>query len=127
MFALCSEDFQFEHYDSPMKFSALKKLLIDFDIQCIEEMIYIDFSSCSESLETLETNYLGKVRWEDLRFKRLELNSFIRPINTSQWNFFIDSFKHLRNLKSLTLRKPIDLRYLFNYFGHLKNLRLVEK
>ena len=95
----------------PLKFPKLKKLFIDFQSRWAYKMAYIDFTSCSETLESLEFEKFECYTLRDFRgtFEiRHVYNSFakmstLKCLSFLQANGFSSEVRHIGSLKSLRL------------------------
>ena len=112
-FYICRQQLEFEDREAPLEFPKLIKLIIDFEVATMKEMIYIDFKTCRETLESIEfDNFFDYVPKTDEEEYELD--------------FFFDSLKHLQKLKTLTLfRFKHKLKFL-EAIKKLKSLRLEE-
>ena len=109
----CREKLEFEEHETPLRFPKLKKLIIDFYVVNIYEIIYIDFSHCSDSLESMEFDYFGDYIASS-------------PRQEHEWDYFLESMKNLHNLKTLTLMQSHSNLPLLEPCQYFKNLRLKE-
>lgn len=76
-------------------------------------MIFIDFASCSDTLESMVFDYFGDYR-------------IFSPREEREFLCFTDSIKKLHNLKNLTLMQNFQFTPLLESVQSLKNLRLKE-
>ena len=105
------DSFEWRCPQNVIKFSKLKVLSINLDSVPAELLRRFDLSSCSDSLKKLS----------------LLETSASRMSSKSNWNKelimkFLDSFKSLKNLKSLTIDVK-DMSIDMNFISQLKSLR----
>lgn len=109
-------DFNFRHkeiletMENPLIFPKLKKLLIDFNVISAYTLIYIDFTCCANTLESMVLHLFGYgVCHSTSEFK-------------TEFEYFSKSLKHLKKLHNLTI---IQLQYepLWESLKEIKTLR----
>lgn len=103
---------RFEKFRMPLKFPKLKKLIINFHVYWAHKMIYIDFTSCTETLESLELHNLIYVCLK-LGLER-----------SYEENHFYDSLDEMRSLRNFTVFNPnLHFTSKMNLLSNLKSLR----
>ena len=101
----------FDEFKMPLKFPVLKKLVIHFDVLWAYKIAHIDFTSCSETLESLELHYF-----------REEIQKFGEVVCDGKR--FLASFSKLRKLKTITYCNITYSWHSFEEIKQLKSLRL---
>lgn len=105
--------------EKPLRFPKLKKLTIDFKITYSYLLAYIDFSSCSETLETLVLRHFGDYQPECFR-------RYYNVIYARNYQYFMKTIRMLRVIKTLTIKRLIQYMIFINEISHLSSLRLVS-
>lgn len=77
----------FDKFITPLKFPKLKKLIINFDVFWVYKIACLDFTSCSETLESLELHFFP--------------GHFPRDCQSIEEHYFA-SYSEMRNLNTLT-------------------------